>query len=199
MHPRTHTHAHTRARIHKYTGAQALALCKTATPGKPPRCGRQTTAKTALWQAGCRPRGRCKLERSGLAVCLGRPSAAFRPSHCQPPKQVNSRACRHLTAGTTAQQLADVGCRRRRKCKFCALRPRRVAGAIKSGPTMGRKILEYLGKKSSVVNDCGTEGIWGKNGNTIRTPGKNFGCQYYCDRQTLANTSTWSKTTRGEL
>jgi hypothetical protein len=26
-----------------------------------------------------------------------------------------------------------------------------------------------------------------------------FGCKYYCDRQTLANTKSWSKTARGEL
>jgi len=51
----------------------------------------------------------------------------------------------------------------------------------------------------SLGNDGGAEGIWGKNGNAIRTPGKNFGCQYYCDRQALANTSRWSKTARGEL
>ena len=28
---------------------------------------------------------------------------------------------------------------------------------------------------------------------------RDFGCQYYCDRQTLANTSKWTATQRGEL
>ena len=56
------------------------------------------------------------------------------------------------------------------------------------------------GKKGAVLGqDGGGEGIWGKNGDAIRTPGKDFGCKYYCDRQTLANTSKWSKTARGEL
>ena len=56
------------------------------------------------------------------------------------------------------------------------------------------------GKKGKgFVEAGGGEGIWGKGGDAIRTPGRDFGCKYYCDRQTLANTKSWSKTARGEL
>jgi len=55
------------------------------------------------------------------------------------------------------------------------------------------------GGKKHPIEAGGGEGIWGKNGDAIRTPGRDFGCKYYCDRQTLANTKAWSKTARGEL
>ena len=67
-------------------GAQAPALRKADALGKIPRRGRLMAAKTALRQAeaGCRPRGRGKLGRSGLAACLGCPNGvATRRSACQ--------------------------------------------------------------------------------------------------------------------